>query len=142
MAGGALETDIRNPGYGGWAKMMTLNDALNAIIDDGIEAARLDYAKPRDTLKREGAIAGFEECRGRQPDEIAALLAEANDRAFRAREDDPDRYWYWRCRAAEIEWVVNVLSNILHAQGLPPIGTMTVCGRLKAVQIVGVKRVG
>jgi hypothetical protein len=31
---------------------MTLNDALNAIIDDGIEAARLDYAKPQDTLKR------------------------------------------------------------------------------------------
>jgi hypothetical protein len=31
---------------------VTLNDALNAIIDDGIEAARLDYAKPRDPLKR------------------------------------------------------------------------------------------
>ena len=31
---------------------MNLNDALNAIIDDGIEAARLDYAKPQDTLKR------------------------------------------------------------------------------------------
>jgi hypothetical protein len=31
---------------------MALNDALNCIIDDGIEAARLDYAKPRDTLKR------------------------------------------------------------------------------------------
>jgi len=25
---------------------MTLNDALNAIIDDGIEAARHDYVKP------------------------------------------------------------------------------------------------
>jgi hypothetical protein len=33
--------------------------ALHAVIDDGIEAARLDYGKPRDTLKREGAIAGF-----------------------------------------------------------------------------------
>jgi hypothetical protein len=32
--------------------VMILNDALNSIIDDGIEAARLDYAKPRDTLKR------------------------------------------------------------------------------------------
>lgn len=29
---------------------MILNDAL----DDGIEAARIDYVKPRDTLKREG----------------------------------------------------------------------------------------
>ena len=31
---------------------MTLNDALNAVIDDGIEAARLDYPKPRHILKR------------------------------------------------------------------------------------------
>ena len=44
---------------------MTLIDALNAIIDDGIEAARHDYAKPRDTLKREGSIQGFEECGGK-----------------------------------------------------------------------------
>jgi hypothetical protein len=39
---------------------MTLNDALNQIIDDGIEAARADYSKPRDTLRRDGAIAGLE----------------------------------------------------------------------------------
>jgi hypothetical protein len=35
---------------------------------------------------------------------------------------------YWRCRALEIEWVANVLSNILDAQGLPPIGMMTARG--------------
>jgi hypothetical protein len=52
-------------------------------------------------------------------------------------EHDP-RYWFWRCRAAEIEWVTNVLSNILRAQGLPPIGTMTARGALKAAEIVGV----
>jgi len=69
---------------------MLLVDALNFTIDDGIEAARMDYAKPRDTLKREGAIAGFEECRNREPAQIAALLVEANERADRAiREDDP-----------------------------------------------------
>jgi len=54
---------------------MLLVDALNAIINDGIEAARMDYGKPADTLKREGAIAGFEECRNV---EIAALLVEAD----------------------------------------------------------------
>jgi len=39
------------------------------IIDDGIEAARLDYPKPGDILKREGSIAGFEACRGKSPAE-------------------------------------------------------------------------
>jgi hypothetical protein len=69
---------------------VTLNDALNCIVDDGITAARLDYAKSRDTLKREGAIAGFEECRAKSPAEIAALLAEANERARQAMlERDP-----------------------------------------------------
>ena len=46
---------------------MTLNDALNQIIDDGIEAARADYSKPRDTLKRDGAIAGLEDCLEKVP---------------------------------------------------------------------------
>jgi len=53
------------------------------------------------------------------------------------REEDP-RYWYWQCRALGIRWVVNVLSNILVAQGLPPIGDMTVRGRLKAAEIIGI----
>jgi len=34
--------------------------------------------------------------------------------------------------ALEIEWAVNVLSNILDAQGLPPIAAMTVRRWLKA----------
>src|SRR5260370_9713274 len=117
---------------------MLLVEALNHIIDDGIEAARLDYAKPRDTLKREGAIAGFEECRGKEPAAIAALLDEANERTWQAYREQDLRYWFWRCRAAEIEWVANVLSNILDAQGLPPIGMMTARGRLKAAEIIGV----
>jgi hypothetical protein len=53
------------------------------------------------------------------------------------REEDP-RYWYWQCRALGIRWVVNVLSNILVAQGLPPIGDMTVRGRLRAAEIIGI----
>jgi hypothetical protein len=111
---------------------MTLNDALNHIIDDGIEAARLDYAKPQQTLKREGAIAGFEACRGKAPAEIAALLVEANERAMQAMLERDPRYWFWRCRAANIEWTVNILSNILDAQVLPPISAMTARGRIKA----------
>ncbi len=71
--------------------------------------------------------------------EIAALLLDANERAHQAmREDDP-RYWYWRCRALEIGWVANVLSNILVANGMLPIGDMTAHGRLKAAEIIGVE---
>jgi hypothetical protein len=108
------------------------------LIDDGIEAARHDYAKPRDTLKREGAIAGFEECRNKEPAEIAALCAEANARARQAICEGDRRYWFWRCRALEIGWVANVLSNILVANGMLPIGDMTARGRLKAAEILGV----
>ena len=117
---------------------MLLVDALNAIIDDGIEAARHDYVKPLDTLKREGAISGFEECRNREPAQIAALLAEANERANQAIREDNPRYWFWRCRALEIGWVANVLSNILVANGTLPVGTMTARGRLKAAEILWV----
>ena len=120
---------------------MTLNDTLNHIIDDGIEAARLDYPKPGDILKREGSIAGFEACRGKSPAEIAALLAEANERARQAMLERDPRYWFWRCRAAEIELTANVLSNIMQAQGWPPIGTMTARGAMKAAEIIGVKEI-
>jgi hypothetical protein len=65
-------------------------------------------------------------------------LAEANERARQAMLERDPRYWYWRCRALEIEWVANVLSNILDAQGLPPIAMMTVRGRLKAAEVIGV----
>lgn len=61
---------------------MPLVDALNAIIDDGIEAARVDYSKPRNTLEREGAIHGFEECRSKVPTKISSLLVESNARAL------------------------------------------------------------
>lgn len=121
---------------------MTLNDALNQIIDDGIEAARLDYSRPQQKLKLEGSIAGFEDCRGKSPDEIAALADEAERTAFEVLRRDNcevENYWYWRCRALEIEWVVNVLSNILVAQGIAPVGRRTARGALKAAEIIGVK---
>jgi hypothetical protein len=117
---------------------MNLNDCLNAIIDDGIEAARADYAKPHQADKREGSVKGFEDCRGKAPDEIARLLIEANERAWQAMREQASDYWYWRCRAAEIEWVANVLSNIMHAQGWPPISMMTARGAMKAAEIIGV----
>lgn len=117
---------------------MLLNDALNQIIDDGIEAARADYTKPCDKLKLKGAIKGFNECRGKSPDEISALLVIAGEDCTNAHQQQSPQYWYWRCRQAEIEWVANVLSCIMDAQGWPPIGMMTVRGGMKAAEIIGV----
>ena len=119
---------------------MLMIDALNQIIDDGIEAARLSYSKPRDKQKLEGSIRGFEDCRDKAPDEIATLLLEANATAqgLRAGMGVPDDYWYWRCRALEIEWTANVLSAILDANGLDPIVPFTGQGVMKAAEIIGV----
>lgn len=106
---------------------MTLSEALERIIDDGIAAARADYASPRQSEKLEGSLAGFEECRDKGPREIAALLQEARARTMRALEETQD-YWYWNSREREIEWVANVISCVLHAQGLNPISAMTARG--------------
>ena len=116
---------------------MILADALNAIIDDGIEAARYDYREARNQQKMEGAIRGFEECRNRSPSQLVSLLCDASDRAEKARQERAADYWYWRCRHAEIEWVANVLSCILQAQGLDPLYTMTARGMMKAADIIG-----
>lgn len=122
-----------------YESIMNLNDALNHIIDDGIESARADYIKPEDKLKLEGSISGFEECRGKSPSEISALLVTAEERTLEAYRNKSPQYWYWRCYELEIQWVANVLSCIMHAQGWTPIGAMTANGLLKASEIIGVK---
>jgi hypothetical protein len=116
---------------------MNLNDCLNWIIDDGIEAARADYARPDQRLKLEGSIRGFEDCRGKSPSQIAELLAEAGHTIIKKHAEQAADYWYWACRRAEIEWVANVLSNVMAAQGWRPIGMMTARGAIKAAEIIG-----
>ncbi len=118
---------------------MQYHEALHAIIDDGIESARLDYAKPADKQKLDGSIFGFEECRGKSPVEIAIILASARERAQQAHREQAVDYWYWRCRELEIEWVANVISALLMNQGLPIIVPVTHRGMLKAMDIVGVR---
>jgi len=123
---------------------MLLIDAINKIIDEGIEGACRDYSEPRNKSKREGSVKGFEDCRGKSPAEIEALLLAASEASQRAFIDvnegrmTSDEYWYWRCRTIEIEWVTNVLSHIMVAQGWAPIGIMTAKGGLQAARIIGV----
>lgn len=113
-------------------------EALDQVIDDGIEAARQSYSKPRDKLKLEGSIQGFKECRNRTPVELKSLLADAGRKMVEGYREGSEQYWFWRCRQAEVEWVCNVMSHILIAQGLRPFGIMTARGGIKAAEIIGV----
>lgn len=95
---------------------MTYSDFLSAVIDTGIEAAKADYAN--DPAKRDGAIAGFSECRGKEPGELRTLLTNARNDAQKLFMGDNDAaYWTATCRAAEIEWVCNCISALLMGRG-------------------------
>lgn len=121
---------------------LTVGDLLARVVDDGIAAARADYAAPGDAERLEGSVAGFEACRGRTPVQLAVLLDEVRREtrtAYAAGPDPaPSRYWYWRCREAEVEWVCNVLSAVLANEGLPVLVPPTCRGVAKAAEIVGV----
>ena len=117
---------------------MPFNDFLNAVIDDGIEEVRIAYAGPGRELKRDGAIAGFEACRGKARGEIAAVLRAAAEDASAAREQRRADYWFWRLRHAQVEWVLNVVNAADHAHGNPLDFAPTARGMAKAVDILGV----
>lgn len=117
---------------------MTYDEFLVRVIDEGIAAARRDYAD--DAPRREGAVAGFEACRGRQPAELGALLIQAESQAGRAHwGESSERYWYLRCFALEVEWVCNVVSAILVNEGRDPIVPPTCRGVRRAAKIAGVE---
>lgn len=116
---------------------MNYGHFLGRVIDDGIEAAKRDYAhKPRHLA---GALRGFEECRGLLPDDIGELLREANMRQADAGYNRAKDYWFWSCRGAEIWWVANVISAAHQSMGKPTIITPTARGMLKAMEILGVR---
>lgn len=115
---------------------------LNRIIEDGIAAAEKDYVD--DQQKRDGAVRGFNECRGKSPEELVVLWTEASKRAQDAHLEDAGDYWFWRCRNAEIEWVCNVVSAMLVNQGKPPLFSWhpTAHGGMKAAEILRAEILG
>jgi len=112
------------------------NAFLTRVIDDGIKACCESYKN--DKQKREGAIAGFEACRGKTVFELRQQLFIAQRAADVARAVNKDNYWYLCCFHAEIEWVCNVVSSALQNQGEEPIVTPTARGFMKAAEILGV----
>lgn len=85
------------------------SDFLSTIIDDGIDAAVQDYEPGS---KRDGAVAGFNACRGKLPDELVRLWSSTNAAAQEklGSDDELDQYLFLVHYASEVEWVLNCLG--------------------------------
>lgn len=119
-------------------KPVNTQEFLTRVIDDGIEAATRDYDGENHRQKREGSIAGFEACRGLEPNSLRELLRRASEQTSNARVFDRQKYWWYRCFELEVEWVCNVVSAALMNSGEPVIITPTARGIIQAAKILGV----
>lgn len=125
------------------AQTMTFHQLLDRVIADGIAEVREAYAYPEDHHKRDGAIEGFEACRGKAPSEIVELWRAAEDQAHQimradrsASRDDKD-YWRQRYKVLQLEFVLNVISVGL---GRPLLAHLpTARGAMKYAAIAGVR---
>lgn len=111
---------------------MKLDNFITKVVDIGIAAARVDYAKH--PIKLRGAIAGFEACRNLDLESLALLLKSTRTATLAAR-DVPDTYWWFRCYELEVEWVCNCVSATLVQSGKEPIIPPTHRGMLLAMKI-------
>jgi hypothetical protein len=111
-------------------------DLLERIINDGIDAAKKDYAA--DSPKLKGSIAGFEACRGKYTLELAIVLEKARKVTVEAYSKRVENYWEIRCFEAEVEWVANCVSASNLNMGFPVIVNPTARGMMKVAEILGV----
>jgi hypothetical protein len=121
----------------------TYDQLLERIIDDGIAEVREAYADPEDHHKRDGAIEGFEACRGKTPSELVELWSAAERQSAQMHVADCDirAYWKQRYKALQLEWCLNVISVGFVSSGQPPLlGHLpTARGAMKYAEIVGVR---
>lgn len=117
---------------------MTLEEAVEQIITDGIGAAKKDYKDKPAMLK--GSVNGFNACKGKNIIGLTALINTAREKTSEAFRDqiDKDAYWEICCFELEVEWVCNVASAILMNNGLPVIIEPTCRGVMRAAEIVEV----
>lgn len=124
---------------------MTYAQLLDRVISDGIAEVSETYADPKEHHKRDGAIAGFEACRGKPPEELVALWSAAEDqarqimRAEHADSSSSDDYWKQRYAVLQIEFVLNVISAGLEKPLLAHLPTAR--GAMRYAEIVGVSGV-
>lgn len=117
---------------------MNYEEFLERIINDGIEAAKKDYEGEKEKEKLEGSIAGFEACRGKNPQQLVDEYKKAmqlQQEAFILRVEN---YWWFRCFTLEVEWVINVVSAGIRIELLSHLPTAR--GLFKAAEILGVEK--
>jgi hypothetical protein len=128
--------------------MTTYAQLLDRVIDDGIAEVHVAYAEPEQHHKRDGAIEGFEACRGKTPEQLLELWSEVEKEcgviraeSLEGKDDHLKRYWKARYKALQVEFVCNVVSAGLTNNGKPPLLSHlpTVRGVMKYAQIVGVR---
>jgi hypothetical protein len=115
---------------------LDLPQFIRAICHEGIREVETVYGA--DDQRRQGAIDAFNEMLlTKTPDDIFHALQEAAAETEKARNENSPAYWYWRYRHLQIEWVGNVVSVLLQAEGLPVIVPPTYRGLLRAKSILG-----
>ncbi len=133
---------------------MTIKEFLGKVIETGKAGATEQYSKRTDANGKamlEGALAGFEACRNKEPAEILKLLEEERAKTrdhrvhfgshVKAPEHEETRsYWRQRLRELQVEWVANCISAALVNSGLPGIVPVTARGFMHAASILGVKK--
>jgi hypothetical protein len=122
---------------------MSLNEFIEAVIIRGIDGAKKDYSNPNNKnhpLMLEGAIAGFEACRGLEPTALVELLSQARINTRRAEVEDLPDYWKHRCFEREIEWVCKCVSAVLVNEGAEPLVMVTALPMLCANEILNAER--
>ena len=112
---------------------------LNEVIKRGIDAARRDYTRDEQQEMLNGSVAGFVCCRGKTPDQLRELLERVRKEMLSLGFPPTDKYWFYRCKEAEVEWVCNCVGAMLMDQGLPVIYAPTARAMLSVADIIGVK---
>ena len=127
----------------------TYDQLLDRIITDGIAEVCEAYADPKEHHKRDGAIEGFEACRGKAPADLVTLWTEAERSATQiardrleasSAQDEALDYWKQRYKAMQIEWICNVVSvGLVNSGQSPLLGHLpTARGAMKYAAIVGI----
>ena len=120
---------------------MDLGPFIDRVCADGIAAARTGYARLDQAQELKGCIEGFELCWGIEDGyHLLEALHQSNARALEALADGAGDYRRWSCRFDRIEWVCDVVSAALVAQGLGSLGPLWPTGpaMLEAAGILGV----
>lgn len=119
------------------ARQLNLSEFQERVIDRGIQAIKREYHEPHNARLVQGAVAGFEACRGKTPAELKLIWETSNLAAVKARKEiDPDLVWY-KAYEEEVHWVCNCVSVILMERGEKVILAPTKRGMLGAAGVLG-----